>query len=735
VSERFAVRQQIPIMFTFVMALAIMVLFGLGIEECSAKQGNWHQQQGQGHGNAFGHEKNDTEQVSEPAPQADVETPPETSSAEQPPPPPAPVEIKKNVEAPSQQPPAAVQNETKPHGNPHKENSNNTPANPGKNNQQSNEQSNVQQNSTSSSGASAAAQDGKKNKDQSNPNPNGKINREASSNEDDADPATQSESDNLEDNPSDSIAPDEGAISIQCNRDEPQPGIDIEKSGPSQARVGDTITYTYVVTNTGNCPLYNVALEDDVLGPITDDDFIAGDTNHDGKLDVDEVWVFLKNYLIPPNSCDPLTNCVSVVAEYMPCHSVFDSDIFCVDILPCFEPGIDIEKRGPPQARVGDAITYTYVVVNTGNCPLYEVTLEDDVLGPITEDDLFCGDTNHDGRLDVDEVWVFIKDYVIPPNTCDPLTNCVSVVAKYMPCHSVFDSDIFRVHILPCFEPGIDIEKRGPPSAHVGDTITYTYVVTNTGNCPLYNVALEDDVLGPITDDDFLCGDTNHDGRLDVDEVWVYTKNYVIPPGTCDPLTNCVSVTAKYKPCHSVFDSDIHRVCILEPSIDIEKTADSSTIKPGDSVVYTYVVTNTGNCNLFNVSVTDDILGEVGTIDKLEPGDSVTFKKTGKINADTTNLATAVGFDKLGKMVTDSDPETVLVAKAPPPTPPVTPPTPVTELGQPVPAVQKVVEPAPVVQEEEALPFTGAELWIYLAAGLVFLIAGLFAVSRGRVCS
>ncbi len=121
--------------------------------------------------------------------------------------------------------------------------------------------------------------------------------------------------------------------------------------------------------------------------------------------------------------------------------------------------------------------------------------------------------------------------------------------------------------------PGIDIAKYGPDTAYIGDTITYTFEVTNTGNMPLYNVSLEDDVLGSITN--LISGDTNSDGMLDTDEVWTYEKSYTIPDDADYPLVNNVNsgshmhlvnnvdVSAKYKECHSVFAHDSHSVDIL----------------------------------------------------------------------------------------------------------------------------------------------------------------------------
>jgi uncharacterized repeat protein (TIGR01451 family) len=149
---------------------------------------------------------------------------------------------------------------------------------------------------------------------------------------------------------------------------------------------------------------------------------------------------------------------------------------------------------------------------------------------------------------------------------------------------------------------------------------------------------------------------------------------------TCGAVNNTVTVDALNEPNTPEFtanDQASASLTVICPGISIVKTVNPVSGDPGDTVTYTYVVKNTGDTTLFNVSVDDDVIGHIGDIAKLDPGETVTLTKDFVLPAgdpEVTNVGTATGTDVLGTKVSDNDDAFVTIVKAanPPPAPPPT---------------------------------------------------------------
>jgi uncharacterized repeat protein (TIGR01451 family) len=297
-----------------------------------------------------------------------------------------------------------------------------------------------------------------------------------------------------------------------------------------------------------------------------------------------------------------LYNILSNIAENFPIikelrivQSIFDAHTKC----SC-NPEIEVIKEADiNEAYVGDTITYTYTVTNTGGQELTDIYVEDDLLGSVP-----LGTTT----LQPKEHTTGTLTYTIQESDLPgPIFNMALANGSYC-CGYVEDTDCEFVEILIQEPPvnEIQMEKTADKDVvEVGELVTYSYVVTNVGEDWLSDVTVVDDLLGPVELNSTVLAPGD----------WANgTLTYVVQesdlPG---PIVNTAIANGSTCQCSYVEDSDNETVSILsvEPEIELEKKADKTIATVGDLIVYSYFVTNTGNVNLHNIKVKDDLLGEV----------------------------------------------------------------------------------------------------------------------------
>jgi uncharacterized repeat protein (TIGR01451 family) len=482
---------------------------------------------------------------------------------------------------------------------------------------------------------------------------------------------------------------------------EVSPAIHIEKhtngedadlaTGPS-VLVGSTVTWTYYVTNTGDVPLSNILVTDSEIGtpdPVYEvtNTYNIGDTNKDGKLDLDETWQYQASGTA---AAGQYQNTGTATGDFGSA-TVSDDDVsHYFGGVPEIHiekktNGIDADTQPGPIVAIGAAITWTYEVTNIGNLPIYNIIVTDADLNitPVYQ----SGDVNDDDILDLSETWIYQASGTAVAGQHENVGTVDGTDANSTP---VSDNDPSH-YFAP--DPKIEIRKTTNgedantptgPNILVGDPVTWRYLVTNIGNVPLTSINVTDSETGVtpyqlIDASGYNIGDVNQNNILDVGEAWTYEATDIAAPGQ---YANTGTAQGQYNST-PVTDTDESHYFGGNPGIHIEKLVNGEDIDHpgpglcvcipvGSTITWTYVVTNIGNIPISSVTVVDDqgltpVSVDNNPADGYNDGDTNTdnLLDTDEIwvyeassvaqEGQHTNIATATGTAN-GTDVSDQDP-------------------------------------------------------------------------------
>ena len=477
------------------------------------------------------------------------------------------------------------------------------------------------------------------------------------------------------------------------------------------AAVGDSISYSYVVTDTGNTTLTGVSVTDNPLSPAT------GSSTPQ-----------CQNLTNPSGSCSGAT-----VASLAPGQSATFTATYSVSQLDLNNGSVSDTSTGHATspggavsgtsnevtvpavqtnslsvvkssttvnyAAVGDSISYSYVVKDTGNTTLTGVSVTDNPLSPATGSSTpQCQNlTNPSGSCSGATV------ASLAPGQSATFTATYSVSQLDLNNGSVSDTSTGHATSPGGAVSGTSNEVTVPAVqtnslsvvkssttvnyAAVGDSISYSYVVKDTGNTTLTGVSVTDNPLSPAT------GSSTPQ-----------CQNLTNPSGSCSGATVASLApgqSATFTATYSVSQLDLNNGSVSDTStghatspggavsgtsnevtVPAVQTNSLSVVKSsttvnyaavGDSISYSYVVKDTGNTTLTGVSVTDNPLSPAtgsstpqcqnltnpsgscsgATVASLAPGQSATFTATysvsqldlnnGSVSDTSTGHATSPG--------------------------------------------------------------------------------------------
>jgi hypothetical protein len=275
-----------------------------------------------------------------------------------------------------------------------------------------------------------------------------------------------------------------------------KPGIFVTKEARPQTYTapGQKITYTYVITNIGALTLTNVRLSDTKIhGP-----FSCGPVAIGGTLPAGHSTTCTATHVTTAADVDAgsIVN-TATAAGTPPSGTPTVSPPAEEEVTAALTAAINITKAASPRhyRSPGQRIRYTYVVTNTGNTTLHNVTVTDNRIRGLR-----C--TPSEGaRLAAGAVMHCTATHVITQADVDAgsIRNTATVTGRPPAGEAI--SDKADQTVTAGLAPEIKITKAASPQVFTkhGQVITYTYVVTNTGNVTLHDSTVTDSRYGRIS--------------------------------------------------------------------------------------------------------------------------------------------------------------------------------------------------------------------------------------------
>ncbi|WP_154673979.1 DUF7507 domain-containing protein [Nakamurella lactea] len=469
-----------------------------------------------------------------------------------------------------------------------------------------------------------------------------------------------------------------------------EPRIVIDKSAElndtvianNAADVGETVTYSFAVTNAGNVPLSTVGVTDSKVGavacpvstlaPLARTTCTATYTVTQADVDAGVVHNSATAHGTPPVGgpvvSDPATADVPTTGAM---------------------PAITLTKTATLQDTAGgttglgdpgEHIGYSFTVTNRGNVTLTGVVVADARVGTVSCPDTTlapgesttCSATDH--VIDAADVG---NGFVINTATASGRSPAGDRVVS-RPASAVVPTVVANPQLTIVKTATLDetTAPTGDGQAAVGDTISYSYLVHNTGNVDVAGVAVADDPLGAVAcgspaptlapGDEVTCAATSTHTVTQADLDHGSVDNSATAHGTSGAtivvsLPDTASVPAQQQ---------APQVTIVK-SAELHETEGDTTdglAVTGDTVDYTFLVTNTGNVTLAAVGVSDSKVSSVSCpATALAPGADTTCTGTYSVtDADVDagavlNTATAHGTPPGGTDPIESAPDNAVV--------------------------------------------------------------------------
>lgn len=393
-----------------------------------------------------------------------------------------------------------------------------------------------------------------------------------------------------------------------------------DDDGTAGVSAGDTISYSFEVTNISDVTLTDIAINDPLVT-------VAGGPIASLAPGASDAATFSATYTLTQQDVDAgsVTNLATATSAEGAVASDQDTRTFsATPDVTLVKTGNVVDSDDTVGLSAGDTIEYSFTITNTGNATLTDLSVSDTgatVSGsPIASLPPGASDST-----------TYTASYTIKQSDID--SGSYSNTATVSAAENVGDSDthvqqLDGVSVLTLVKNGQLNDDDGISGLSAGDTISYAFEITNTGNVTLTDIAVTDDGAtisgGPIASlapgavDSSTISGTYTVKQTDIDAgSYSNTAMVATAEGATNDSTEIVTLSG----------SPSMRLRVNSQWNDDDQSGD---VTAGDTVSYSFTVENRGNVTLHNIDViSDDATISGGSIASLAPGTSDSSTITG----------------------------------------------------------------------------------------------------------
>ncbi|WP_143653704.1 DUF7507 domain-containing protein, partial [Streptosporangium subroseum] len=467
---------------------------------------------------------------------------------------------------------------------------------------------------------------------------------------------------------------------------------------------GQTITYSYLVVNTGNTTLTGVGAVDTAFSGSGTPGVVTCPVT---TLAPQASTTCTGTYVVTQADVDAGSVVNTAVASGTPpTGPAVTSDPSTATVMATSVPGLTMVKTASPStvSAAGQTVTYSYAIVNTGNATLIGVGVVDTAFsGSGTPSAVACPVTT----LAPQASTTCTRTYVVTQADVDAGSIVNTAVASGIPpTGPAVTSSPSSATVAITLAPSLTLLKTASPStvSAAGQTVTYSYMIVNTGNATLTGVGVVDTSFsGTGTPGVVTCPVTT----LAPQASTMCTGMYVTTQADVDAgsIVNAAvaSGTPPTGPAVTSAPSTATVTATSVPGLTVAKTASPSTVSAaGQTVSYSYLIVNNGNATLTGVAVVDTSFSGSGTppvitcpVTTLAPQASTTCTGTYAVTQADVNVGSVVN--------------TAVASGTPPTGPPVTaPPTTATVTADLIPSLTllKTAVPSTVTAAGQTITYS-----------------------------